>query len=148
MVVIPGADVVITDEQAATLIGNTEADAEAYARDKGWVLRVERRDSKRIAYATNYLERGVVMVSIDNGVVTEAVPKELIPGADVVITDEQAATLIGKTEADAEAYAHDNGWVWRTGSRDGEQFMLTQDYCECRVTVSIDNSVVTEAVVG
>lgn len=70
------------------------------------------------------------------------------PGRDVVITAEQAATLIGKTEVDAEAYAHDNGWVWRVGQRDGEQFALTQDYCECRVTVSIENDVVTEAVVG
>lgn len=72
----------------------------------------------------------------------------IFPGADLVITQEQAATLIGKTEADAEAYAQDYGWVWRVGRRDGEQFMLTQDYCECRVTVSVDNSVVTEAVVG
>lgn len=70
------------------------------------------------------------------------------PGVSVVITAEQAATLIGKTEADAEAYAHAHGWVWRIGSRDGEQFALTMDYCECRVTVSIENSVVTEAVVG
>lgn len=72
----------------------------------------------------------------------------IFPGADLVITQEQAETLIGKTEADAEAYAQDKGWVWRVGRRDGEQFMLTQDYCECRVTVSIDNAVVTEVVVG
>ena len=72
----------------------------------------------------------------------------IFPGEDLVITQEQAATLIGKTEASAEAYANDKGWVWRVGRRDGEQFMLTQDYCECRVTVSIDNSIVTEAVVG
>lgn len=75
-------------------------------------------------------------------------PVVTIPGADVVITAEQAATLIGKTEVDAEAYAHANGWVWRIGRRDDEQFMLTADYCECRVTVSIDGGVVTEAVVG
>lgn len=71
-----------------------------------------------------------------------------IPGADVVITAEQAAILVGKTEVDAEAYAQANGWVWRVGKRDGEQFVLTADYCECRVTVSIDSGVVTEAVVG
>jgi len=71
-----------------------------------------------------------------------------IPGRDVVITAEQAATLIGKTEVDAEAYAQANGWVWRVGRRDSEQFALTEDYCECRVTVSIDNGIVTEAVVG
>ena len=71
-----------------------------------------------------------------------------VPGRDIVITAEQAATLIGKTEAIAEAYAHDNEWVWRVGRRDGEQFALTEDYCECRVTVSIDKTIVTEAVVG
>lgn len=71
-----------------------------------------------------------------------------VPGRNVVITAEQAATLIGKTEEDAEAYARDNGWVWRVGRRDGEQFALTEDYCECRVTVSIDYGIVTEAVVG
>ncbi len=66
----------------------------------------------------------------------------------MVITAEQAATLVGKTEVNAEAYARDNGWVWRVGRRDGEEFMLTADYCECRVTVSIDNRIVTQAVVG
>ena len=70
------------------------------------------------------------------------------PGRDVVITAEQAATLIGKTEVVAEAYAHDNGWVWRVGRRDSEEFALTMDYCECRVTVSIDKTIVTEVVVG
>ena len=72
----------------------------------------------------------------------------VIPGADVVITVEQAAKLVGKTETDAEAYAQDKGWVWRVGRRDGEQFALTADYSEGRVTVSIDNLVVTKAVVG
>lgn len=70
------------------------------------------------------------------------------PGVNLVITAEQAATLIGKTEVVAEAYAHDNGWVWRVGRRDGEQFALTMDYSESRVTVSIDKTIVTEVVVG
>lgn len=72
----------------------------------------------------------------------------VIPGGDVIITVEQAAILIGKTEANAELYARDKGWVWRVGRRDGEEFALTMDYSESRVTVSIDNSIVTEAVVG
>ena len=84
---------------------------------------------------------GSVVVTNDGSAV-------VIPGVNVVITAEQAATLIGKTEAIAEAYARDNGWVWRVGRRDGEQFALTEDYCECRVTVSIDKTIVTEAFVG
>lgn len=71
-----------------------------------------------------------------------------VPNGNIVITAEQAATLVGKTETVAEAQAHANGWVWRIGSRDGEQFALTMDYCECRVTVAIDGGIVTDAVVG
>ncbi len=71
-----------------------------------------------------------------------------VPDGNVVITADQAATLVGKTESVAEAQAHANGWVWRVGSRDGEHFALTMDYCECRVTVAIENDIVTDAVVG
>ena len=71
-----------------------------------------------------------------------------VPDRNIVITAEQAATLVGKSESDAEAQARVNGWVWRVGSRDGEQFALTMDFCECRVTVAINNDIVTDAVVG
>ena len=71
-----------------------------------------------------------------------------IPPTGVVITDAQAATLVGKTEVAAKAQAESSGWVWRIGSRDGEQFALTMDYCQCRVTVAINNDIVTDAVVG
>ena len=84
---------------------------------------------------------GSVVVTNDGSAVA-------IPGVNVVITAEQAATLIGKTEIEAEAYTRDKGWVWRVGRRDGEQFALTMDYSESRVTVSIDKTIVTEAVVG
>jgi len=84
---------------------------------------------------------GSVVVTNDGSAVA-------IPGVNVVITAEQAATLIGKTEIDAEAYTRDRGWVWRVGRLDGEQFALTMDYSESRVTVSIDKTIVTEAVVG
>ena len=67
---------------------------------------------------------------------------------NIVITGEQAATLVGKTESDAKAQARANGWGWRIGSRDGEQFAITMDYCACRVTVAIENDIVTDAVVG
>ncbi len=86
--------------------------------------------------------------SSDSSSDTTSNPDVSVPSGNVVITDEQAATLIGKTESDARAQADSNGWVWRVGRRDGEEFALTMDYCQCRVTVSIDNDIVTEAVVG
>ncbi|MFA5774538.1 MAG: hypothetical protein WC864_04065 [Ilumatobacteraceae bacterium] len=86
--------------------------------------------------------------SSDSSTDTTSNPGVSVPSGNVIITDEQAATLIGKTESDAKAQADSKGWVWRVGRRDGEEFALTMDYCQCRVTVSIDNDIVTEAVVG
>lgn len=86
--------------------------------------------------------------SSDDSTSTTSNSQVSLPPANVVITDEQAATLIGKTESAAKAQADSNGWVWRIGSRDGEQFAVTMDYCQCRVTVSIDNDIVTAAIVG
>jgi hypothetical protein len=56
--------------------------------------------------------------------------------------------LIGLLEADAEKCAADLGWAYRVGSRDGENFALTADYSEQRVTVTITLGVVTAIAVG
>jgi hypothetical protein len=51
-------------------------------------------------------------------------------------------------EADAEKCAADLGWAYRVGSRDGENFALTADFSEQRVTVTITLGVVTAIAVG
>ena len=40
------------------------------------------------------------------------------------------------------------GWAFRVGSRDGENFALTADYSQQRVTVTITLGVVTAISVG
>ena len=64
------------------------------------------------------------------------------------ITPERAEMLVGMLEADAEKCAADLGWAYRVGSRDGENFALTADYSQQRVTVTITLAVVTAIAVG
>ena len=64
------------------------------------------------------------------------------------ITPERAEMLVGLLEADAEKCAADLGWAYRVGSRDGENFALTADYSQQRVTVTITLGVVTAIAVG
>ena len=64
------------------------------------------------------------------------------------ITPERAEILVGLMEADAEKCAADLGWAYRVGSRDGENFALTADYSQQRVTVTITLAVVTAIAVG
>ena len=54
---------------------------------------------------------------------------------------------LGLTEAEAEAQAQVDGRPFRVGARDGEQFMLTEDYVVGRITVTITDGVVTAATV-
>ncbi|NDG77770.1 MAG: hypothetical protein EBX51_08145 [Acidimicrobiia bacterium] len=70
--------------------------------------------------------------------------------ADVTggITQERADLLIGFREADAQRCAEDLGWAFRVGRRDAEYFALTMDYSAQRVTVEIDDDVVTMIGVG
>jgi hypothetical protein len=64
------------------------------------------------------------------------------------ITPERAQLLVGFAEADAEKCAADLGWTYRVGSRDGEDFAVTADFSEQRVTVTITLAVVTAISVG
>ena len=85
---------------------------------------------------------------------TSSKPSVMIacPAADAadatVITPERAELLVGLLEADAEKCAVDLGWAYRVGSRDGENFALTADYSQQRVTVTITLGVVTAISVG
>jgi hypothetical protein len=64
------------------------------------------------------------------------------------ITPERAEMLVGLLEADAEKCAADLGWAYRVGSRDGENFALTADYSQQRVTVTVTLGVITAISVG
>ena len=64
------------------------------------------------------------------------------------ITNEEANTLLGMSEQEANSTAVANGWVVRVAARDGEQFALTMDYNPKRVNLTIDNGVVSDVFIG
>jgi hypothetical protein len=63
-------------------------------------------------------------------------------------TEADAAALVGLSEDEALKVIASRGWTSRVGSRDGEDFMLTTDYSETRLTLSIEQDNVTNAVIG
>jgi hypothetical protein len=55
---------------------------------------------------------------------------------------------VGFSEKTAESCVTDAGLVWRVVGRDGELFVVTQDYNPLRVNVVIEISEVTEVRIG
>ena len=70
------------------------------------------------------------------------------PADALEITTQRAELLIGYLEADAERCAEQLGWAYRVGMRDGESFPVTEDFSLSRVTVTINDDVVTAIAVG
>ena len=64
------------------------------------------------------------------------------------ISKARAATLITMTESDSVVCSEKLGWTWRIGQRDDEMFAVTKDYRTDRVTVTVENGLVTTVVVG
>jgi hypothetical protein len=89
-------------------------------------------------------------------------PKPVDPGSPAVdpgqvenptepasVPDETSVKrLIGLTEAEAQKVATELGWQVRVAMRDGEAFMLTQDYLTNRVNLTITKGSVTFVGVG
>ena len=73
--------------------------------------------------------------------------QESLPRVDDSVTV-LAPTLIGLTEEEAKKLLHDEGIDWRIGYRDGETFSLTLDFNPKRITVSIDNGIITAVATG
>jgi hypothetical protein len=82
---------------------------------------------------------------------TETVP---VSGGDVPPTQTQpldensAQQLLGLPESEATKVAMANGWQVRIAARDGEFFMLTQDFVENRVNLSVKSGKVIAITVG
>lgn len=79
---------------------------------------------------------------------TDRACPETDPADRMEITTARAELLLGYFEADAERCAAELGWSYRVGMRDGESFPVTADYSLTRVTVTIEDDVVTAIVVG
>ena len=80
---------------------------------------------------------------VDGGVVEPVpTPQTILP------TEKDAKALVGLNEDEAVKIIEGNGWTYRIGSRDGEQFMLTEDYSTSRLTLGIEKSIVVTATIG
>ena len=54
----------------------------------------------------------------------------------------------GMTEAAATDFIASKGSLWRIAARDGKSFILTQDYSEARINLTLNNNQVTDYFVG
>ena len=120
--------------------------------DVGTVLAIEEK----------YLSYGDSEVTDGGDPVPVPEPKPVDPGSPAVdpgqvenptepaaVPDETSVKkLIGLTEAEAQKVATELGWQVRVAMRDGEAFMLTQDYLTNRVNLTITKGSVTFVVVG
>jgi hypothetical protein len=87
----------------------------------------------------------------DAVVTAETVP---IRGGDVPpqptepLDENTAQQLLGLPESEATKLAMERGWVVRIAARDAEFFMLTTDYSENRVNLSVKNRKVIAITIG
>jgi hypothetical protein len=72
----------------------------------------------------------------------------LVNGGANEITRGEAATLVGMSKEEARECAATLNWQFRIGAEDDEQFALTKDYRLDRVTVTIKNNFITQAIPG
>ena len=70
------------------------------------------------------------------------------PQQTPIVTNAQAATLIGMKKDAATSCATKLGWGYRVGQEDDQLFALTKDYRLDRVTVVIKKGLITESVIG
>ena len=68
--------------------------------------------------------------------------------ADKVISNAEAASLVGMTEAEALREVQARGWRVRVVGRDGELYAVTMDYSAGRLNFTITNGVITACTVG
>lgn len=90
----------------------------------------------------------IVPSPVDPGGIEPGEP-EPAPGGQVQeLTSDSADSLIGLTEDEAKKVATERGWVVRVAMRDGEAFMLTTDYREDRVNLTVEKNTVTSVQIG
>jgi len=77
-----------------------------------------------------------------------APPAENPTASVAALDDASSKKLIGLTEAEAQKVAAEMGWQVRVAMRDGEAFMLTQDFQTNRVNLTITKGLVTNVVIG
>lgn len=85
---------------------------------------------------------------VDPGVIEPGEPQPTPGGPVQELTQDSADSLIGLTEDEARKVATERGWIVRVAMRDGEAFMLTTDYREDRVNLTVEKNTVTSVQIG
>ena len=81
-----------------------------------------------------------IVTGAASGFGAEIARRYALEGARVVIVD--------LNESGAQKVAAEMGWQVRVAMRDGEAFMLTQDFQTNRVNLTITKGLVTDVVIG
>ena len=79
---------------------------------------------------------------------TVSIPTEQEMQEQLERTEAFAPTVIGMSESEAIAAIEAEGYVARVVARDGEYFMVTEDYSVTRINLVVVDDTVTEATVG
>lgn len=134
------SDTMPSEPATEDYVGLSEVEAEALATANNVPFRVVERDGEALMVTEDY-RPGRINAVVVAGVVTAYTVEgsEMENNAPAGAHDE----LIGMTEADAEAYAEVNDVPVRIGFRDGEPLPVTMDYRPGRITLQIENEVVT-----
>lgn len=93
------------------------------------------------------MDESVSTVNPDPGA-SVSIPTEEEMEEQRVRTEAFAATVIGMSESEAIAAIEAEGYVARVVARDGEYFMVTEDYSVTRINLVVVDDRVTEATVG
>jgi hypothetical protein len=104
--------------------------------DVGTVMAIT---DKHLAFRKN------AVVSTDTVPVSGGEPE---PAQMQPLDENSAQQLLGLPEEEATKVAMANGWLVRVAARDGEFFMLTQDYSSNRVNLNVENRIVIAITVG
>jgi hypothetical protein len=115
-----------------------------------WFLRQDRftRVALRLVFSFALAAFALTGCSADSQTAAPAQCPPEDPADLEAITQARAQLLLGFSERDAERCAAELGWAYRVGMRDGEPFALTMDYSLQRVTVVVNDDVVTAITVG
>lgn len=121
-------------------------------------LRLDRLDQDMVRRFVAYFAKAVTApepgAPCDGGIDSTAdsdTPPATMDGTDPTentATQNTATEIVGMPEEEAVRVAEERGLSIRVGQRDDETYMLTTDYVDTRITVTIKEGVVTDAIVG
>jgi hypothetical protein len=143
----PSSAVVVDDfvaEPTATdYIGLSEEEAGALAFQNGVPFRVVVIDGESQMVTEDFLP-GRINATVEAGIVTSYEVEGFgIEESEANVNSTLYSAVIGMTVAEAEEYAVDNDILFRIGFQDGEPLGVTMDYRPGRITVEVENDIVT-----